>query len=103
MASARRRVLCILAKWPRPGAVKTRLAVALGPEHAAAVARAFLLDTMERWAALKLRRVLAFAPAEAEADFLGLARGRFALVPQGDGDLGRRLRACLERELVDEA
>jgi rSAM/selenodomain-associated transferase 1 len=103
MAPARRPVLCIFAKAPRPGAVKTRLAAALGLDSAAAVARAFLLDTIERWAALKLRRVVAFAPADAEADFGELARGRFALVPQGDGDLGRRLETFLTRELSDGA
>src|SRR5262249_34069616 len=99
MPPARRRVLCIFAKAPRSGAVKTRLAAALGPEHAAAVARALLLDTMERWAAPKLRGVVAFAPADAGADFAELARGRFELVPQGDGDLGRRLERVLAQEL----
>jgi rSAM/selenodomain-associated transferase 1 len=103
MSFARRHVLCIFAKAPRPGAVKTRLAAALGPEHAAAVARALLLDTMERWAALKLRRVLTFAPADAEADFAELARGRYSLVPQGDGDLGHRMETFLTGELRDGA
>ena len=103
MTPARRRVLCIFAKAPRPGAVKTRLAAALGPEHAAAVARALLLDTMERWAEAKLRRVVAFTPADAGPEFAELARGRFELVPQGDGDLGRRLETVLARELAGGA
>jgi rSAM/selenodomain-associated transferase 1 len=103
MTSARRPVLCIFAKAPRPGAVKTRLAAALGPDYAAAAARAFLLDTMERCATLKLRRVMAFAPADAEAEFADLARGRFALVPQGDGDLGDRMERVLKGELLDGA
>jgi rSAM/selenodomain-associated transferase 1 len=73
--------------------VKTRLAAASSPEWAAAVADAFLRDLVERLAAVDARRVLAFAPAEAEADFAGLVRGRFALTPQSDGDLGRRMEA----------
>jgi hypothetical protein len=55
------------------------------------VARAFLLDTVERLAGVGGRRVLAFAPPSAEADFAALVRGRFALAAQADGDLGRRL------------
>ena len=37
--------LCVFAKPPRVGEVKTRLAPALGAEGAARLARAFLLDT----------------------------------------------------------
>jgi rSAM/selenodomain-associated transferase 1 len=105
MNSARRQVLVLFAKWPRPGTVKTRLA---GPEpaaaaFAAAVARAFLLDTMERFRVLDLRRVVAFAPADALAEFAQLTQGRFLLTPQSDGDLGQRLRTFLERQIADGA
>jgi rSAM/selenodomain-associated transferase 1 len=85
------RVLGLFAKWPAPGAAKTRLCAVRGEEWGARVARAFLLDSVERLAAVGDRRVLAFAPAAAEADFAALVRGRFALAPQGDGDLGARL------------
>jgi uncharacterized protein len=85
------RVLGLFAKWPAPGAAKTRLCAGRGPEWGARVARAFLLDTVERLAEVGDRRVLAFAPPGAEADFAALVRGRFALAPQADGDLGQRL------------
>ncbi len=91
-------MLGLFAKWPEPGAVKTRLAAA--PAWGARVARAFLLDTVERLAAVDARRVLAFAPREREADFAAVSAGRFTLTPQGDGDLGRRLAAFVERELA---
>jgi hypothetical protein len=85
------RVLGLFAKWPAPGAVKTRLCAGRGPEWGARVARAFLLDTVERLAGVGDRRVLAFAPPAAGADFAALVQGRFALAAQADGDLGRRL------------
>ena len=93
------RVLGLFAKWPSPGAVKTRLAAVGDAAWAARAARAFLLDTLERLAVVDARRVLVFAPPEREADFTGIVAGRFALAPQGDGDLGRRLAAFVGREL----
>jgi uncharacterized protein len=105
MDSARRQVLVLFAKWPRPGTVKTRLAGSepATAQFAAAVAHAFLLDTMERFSVLDLRRVVAFAPADALAEFAQLTQGRFLLMPQSDGDLGQRLRTFLERQIADGA
>src|SRR5262249_60410310 len=82
------RVLGLFAKWPRPGAVKTRLAAALGPDVSARIARAFLLDTVVRLGQVPTRRVLAFAPPESREAFTELIQGRFELTPQQDGDLG---------------
>ncbi len=96
------RVLGLFAKWPAPGAVKTRLAPG-DPDWGARVARTFLLDTMHRLTAVDARRVLAFAPADREADFAAIAAGRFALTPQADGDLGRRLAAFVDRRLEEGA
>ena len=39
-------VICIFAKPPVAGEVKTRLAAVLGPERAAALAQAFIDDTI---------------------------------------------------------
>lgn len=102
MTRAHHQVLGLFAKWPQPGAAKTRLAV-LGPDFATAVARAFLLDTIERFSGLDLRRVLAYAPHTAYPDFAAVTQGRFALLPQSDGDLGQRLRAFFDRQLADGA
>jgi rSAM/selenodomain-associated transferase 1 len=95
--------LGVFAKWPRPGQVKTRLAAAMSPEWAAQVAMAFLEDTLDRLAPLDIRRVLAFAPAEAEADFARVAGQRFALLAQSEGDLGERMAAFFARCLGDGA
>ena len=60
-------VLGLFAKWPEPGQVKTRLATATSPEFAAAVAAAFLADSVEHLATIPARRILAFSPAAAES------------------------------------
>ena len=85
------RVLGLFAKQPVAGSVKTRLAAASSAEWAARVAEAFLYDTLDRLAAVQAQRVLAFAPAGAEPYFAEIVRGRFDLVAQGEGDLGRRM------------
>ena len=88
---SRGRVLGLFAKWPAPGAVKTRLAAA-DPAWGARVADAFLRDTIHRLAAVDARRVLVFAPPECAADFAAVVAGSFELTPQDEGDLGQRLR-----------
>jgi rSAM/selenodomain-associated transferase 1 len=96
------RVLGLFAKWPAPGAVKTRLA-GTDPAWAAHLARAFLLDTLDRLSAVAARRVLAYSPAEAAKDFAALAADRFTLVPQGEGDLGRRMASFFGDRLAEGA
>jgi rSAM/selenodomain-associated transferase 1 len=91
-------VLALFAKWPAPGAAKTRLAPGGDPAWGARVAYAFLQDTIGRLAAVAARRVLAFAPAERETDVAAVVAGRFDLVPQAEGDLGRRLAAFVGRQ-----
>jgi rSAM/selenodomain-associated transferase 1 len=93
----------MFAKWPQPGLVKSRLAADTSPAWAAALARAFLLDLLARCAALPVRRVLAFAPVEAEASFRALVQGRFDLLPQTAGDLGARLAGFLQAQFAADA
>ncbi|HKI38587.1 MAG TPA: TIGR04282 family arsenosugar biosynthesis glycosyltransferase [Gemmataceae bacterium] len=85
------RVLGLFAKWPEPGRVKTRLAAGTSSAWAADVALAFLRDLVRRLGVVGDRRVLAFAPPDARPLFADAVGGSFALVPQQDGDLGRRL------------
>jgi rSAM/selenodomain-associated transferase 1 len=94
------RVLGLFAKWPEPGRVKTRLAADTSRMWAAAVALAFLQDLSERLSGVAARRLLAFAPADAEPLFADLVRGRFGLVPQAEGDLGRRLSVFMAQQLA---
>jgi rSAM/selenodomain-associated transferase 1 len=93
IAGSKNLVVGIFAKAPEPGQVKTRLAVAVSPAWAAAVAEAFLLDVTERLATVAARRVLCFSPTQARGYFESIAGPRFILSPQADGDLGRRMAA----------
>jgi len=81
----------VLAKRPRPGAVKTRLVPPLTYEDAAEVAAAALIDTLatvDRTAAC--RRVLAL-----DGDPTGWERPGWSVVPQAAGGLDRRIAAAL--------
>jgi rSAM/selenodomain-associated transferase 1 len=82
----------MLVREPIVGAVKTRLASAYGPETAAELYRAFVEDTVERFApeaplALACDRLLTDGWIASLARRYGLP-----LIPQGDGDLGARLK-----------
>ena len=90
-------VLCILAKSPRPGEVKTRLAPAVGAAAAAVLARAFFDDTLataRRSARARLAIAIAGDPAP-----LGLPAD-LEIWPQGTGDLGDRMERALARALT---
>ncbi len=97
------KVLGIFAKEPRPGRVKTRLGHETTPPWAAAVASAFLEDTLTRLAAMAAKRILVYAPAEAGTFFRGLAGTHYTLEPQEAGDLGRRMEAFLRRHIRQSA
>ena len=92
-------VLAVFVKEPRPGAVKSRLAAALGPEAAAEVYRAIAEEVMRRTAPRRdeYHRVVAFDPPSAGAaigDWLGVTAG--ALLPQSTGDIGLRMEGALD-------
>jgi glycosyltransferase A (GT-A) superfamily protein (DUF2064 family) len=88
--------LAVMAKAPRVGTVKTRLCPPLRAVEAAELARCFLLDAVERSAAVAgVRPIVAYAPVEARPDFEALAPG-FALMAQRGGDLGERQGALIE-------
>ena len=83
--------LCIMAKAPEPGRVKTRLCPPLSPDDAAELYRCFLLDKIAQARQVAgVEPVLAYAPAEAAAVFEALAPG-FTLLAQRGADLTARL------------
>ncbi|HYF50048.1 MAG TPA: TIGR04282 family arsenosugar biosynthesis glycosyltransferase [Planctomycetota bacterium] len=96
--------LLLFSRYPAPGACKSRLAEALGPERAAALARAMLLDLVSRLPQelADIHCVLCFDPPEAMQQFQSLlsevpqALQRFALLPQRGKGLGERLASALE-------
>jgi uncharacterized protein len=93
--------LCVFAKPPRAGQVKTRLAEAVGMLQAAALARAFLEDTWGAASALPWARAVL---ATTGPDAVERLRSRGAPVwQQGGGDLGERLERVLRRALRETA
>jgi uncharacterized protein len=94
-------VLVVMAKYPAPGAVKTRLAERLGAAAACALYRAFLADIAGRFAGAAWQLVWAVTPPEADlAPFVGTASRQ---IPQEGGDLGERMQRCFERLLGEGA
>jgi hypothetical protein len=94
--------LVVMAKAPRAGAVKTRLAGALTPEEAAGLYVAFLSDTFalaeevmaERAEDAEPALVLCYTPEGEEEAFEEVEReGSLMMAQRGDG-LGARLRNC---------
>ena len=98
--------LLVFAKEPVPGAVKTRLARALGDERAASVhrqlaERTLATATAARAAGIVGRVVLCCAP-DAERPAFAEWRDRYdvSLATQTGDDLGARMRHALEAELA---
>jgi rSAM/selenodomain-associated transferase 1 len=96
-ARLRRIALCIVAKAPAAGQVKTRLCPPLSLDEAARLYQCFLEDKIAQVLGIHgVEPVLAYAPDDAAAIFEALAPG-VTLVPQGGGDLTSRLVSVLER------
>ncbi len=92
-------MLVLLAKRPRAGRAKRRLAASMGREKAQAISQAFLLDTIALMVRVTSRRVIAFAPPSAAIWFARLDGGAM-LVPQPRASFGTRLRAALAAGLA---
>src|SRR5690242_12731832 len=86
--------LVFMAKWPEPGRAKTRLSPPLSLDQAAALARAFLLDTLAGAAGADADRWLAFAPRSSAASFRALVGDGIGLLPAEGRDLGEALRSA---------
>ncbi len=88
----------IFAKYPTPGAVKTRMVPPLTPEEAAelhATSLAAVCERVARFAGPQTDPVLVVTPDDRAVDLQTLVGGVDACWPQRDGDLGSRLtRAC---------
>lgn len=88
--------VAILAKAPVPGSVKTRLIPALGADGAAALQERLIERAVATAQAAAVGPVTVWTtPAAAHPYFAAAAaRGRVALAPQPDGDLGARMLAA---------
>ena len=85
--------LCIMAKAPEAGRVKTRLCPPLSPDEAAELSRCFIRDKAAQVREVaRAESAVAYAPENAAAVFEALVPG-FTLLPQGGGDLTARIMA----------
>jgi rSAM/selenodomain-associated transferase 1 len=91
--------VAVMAKAPRAGLAKTRLAPVLGTEGAASLAARLLERAVDHAARAGVGPVvLAVTPdAGHEAFDVLAARHGIAIEPQGDGDLGDRMERVLSR------
>lgn len=85
--------LLVIAKEPAPGKAKTRLAPALGPEGAAALAEAALADTLAAVAAVRPERRLLLA---LDGDPGAWLPAGFEIVAQRGTGLAERLAGAFE-------
>ena len=87
------RTFGVFCKHPQPGERKSQLAENVGPELSDSLNQAFLDDLTLEFRGVGERRVLGFAPADAENHFEPFSRFGYHLWPQPDGDLGERMSA----------
>lgn len=87
--------ICIFAKPPVAGLVKTRLAL---PGRAAELARAFLIDTHAAVKNLGWATPIVASTGDLPGELLAALAP--TVWPQGDGDLGARLERVLRRALA---
>jgi uncharacterized protein len=95
-----RRRIVLLARVPRAGAVKTRLAAAIGDPAALTLYRAFLEDQIAFLASFPVDHAVEWcADGDAGPELAALvSRTRVRMSPQVAGDLGARLAAVFERK-----
>jgi uncharacterized protein len=87
-----RSALVVMARYPRIGEVKTRLARDIGGERAYRLYRAFLQDLDTRFAGRRRTLVWAFHPPD--ADFAVLSSAGARCLPQRGETLGARMLNC---------
>jgi rSAM/selenodomain-associated transferase 1 len=91
----------VFVKAPRPGAVKTRLAAALGPARAADVSRAIAEEEIRATAPRgDYDRVFAFDPPDAREEIAAWLPGERLEAQQG-ADLGARMTAAIQSAFDD--
>jgi len=84
--------IAVMAKWPEPGNVKTRLCPPLTPEKAAELYEALFLDTISLVSGIEHTDVfVAYDPDTALNFFSRILPATVKFIPQGRGDLGNRL------------
>ena len=96
--------VAIICKTPIAGQSKTRLSPPLRPEECAAISSCFIRDVCGTIQSLAddgdVTGYAVYTPAGSETALRTLLPDRFALLAQGDGDLGARLQK-VTKDLLD--
>jgi rSAM/selenodomain-associated transferase 2/rSAM/selenodomain-associated transferase 1 len=92
--------ICVFAKAPRAGVVKTRLMPVLGSGGAAALATAFLQDTLESVGSLPWAKAVMATTEHLDSSIVSTP---CQIWLQGEGNLGVRLERILHRALTDSS
>lgn len=88
--------IVVMAREPRPGAVKTRLAASVGDAQAAALYAAFLQDTVHACRAAGVAPLISFASDAPSAQaYFARAFPDLQSAPQPDASFGARLAAAM--------
>jgi rSAM/selenodomain-associated transferase 1 len=87
-------VLVVMAKYPRAGEVKTRLAIHLGAEAASELYTAFLLDIAARFQAAS--RTLVWAVDPPGSDLASIVGAGCLCIDQRGNGLAERMLRCFE-------
>jgi rSAM/selenodomain-associated transferase 1 len=96
------RVVYVVAKAPRLGAVKTRLCPPLAPEQAVALYRGFLLDSLELAGQVPAAVARAICPDSGQADELApLMPAGCEVTVQSEAGLSGALESCFRDGLAD--
>lgn len=107
--NSRKDALIVLAKYPRPGIVKTRLGVWLGDETASKIAEVFLVDLLNRFATSGLRIVITGAQSDTATEFSSLCKRYNVAIKDlevfvpGMGSMRADMLAAYEYVLKDSA
>ncbi|MCU0593109.1 MAG: TIGR04283 family arsenosugar biosynthesis glycosyltransferase [Desulfobacterales bacterium] len=98
--------LILFTRYPEPGTAKTRLIPVLGPEGAAEFQRRLTAQAAQVALAARSRRRLSLEIRHSGGNQTGMRRWlgeEFSYRPQGHGDLGRRMEACLRAAFEEGA
>ncbi len=92
--------VAMFAKYWQAGKVKTRLASKIGEVPASQIYLALVRHLIDRLCIAGDRRTIVYSPLDAVQQFRLLAGPAWALEPQCDGDLGRRLTHFFDDNLL---
>lgn len=93
----------IFAKFWQPGAVKTRLAAAIGDELASEIYRQSLATLLARFRTAADCRRLVFTPEDRRPEFAHIAGDHWQLQSQVGGDLGAKMQAFFAAAFAESA